>query len=490
MVPQVTQPTHKRNDTSTWTCQACGMSGLWSTTYCCFQCGAPRLSPSKGSGKKGAKTKSKTYRDAATFGMGGKGGKTNYHTKWSELEADNQRLRAELAKKTHEHGNEPQNASPAHEKHDVATVSYGGSDVTLSQLYAMLRGMRDLPATNEQKLDVQRLIRAMQKTRANTMEPTERLKQLDQIMAKIAKDMQSAQEHHRTLLEEQDKLAKRLAKSSESIQRLQDKQNDALEDRNDAEARAAKANLHATAHTTGETLGPGFKQFLQTHYSDLHDLGAQHAWKLPKSIFAVQQQLFTRHRMYTQLLRNAVEETHWSDARKQQIHKAKEWFDEQQRFTPPDCASDVYRRVAECTPVPMDEGHADNGKRNSESGAAPEPKTPRAEGEEVTSPFLLDPIDPNKISKHLTVPSTIEYSSELEDSVLAFVDSFETAEESCEVPPVPNTYPSTQEARFAAEFHHAIWKNQSSWNLFPAYDVYLHARKTGRFGMQVDDESL
>ena len=38
-----------------------------------------------------------------------------------------------------------------------------------------------------------------------------------------------------------------------------------------------------------------------------------------------------------------------------------------------------------------------------------------------------------------------------------------------------------EEERFAAEYHYAIWKNKEAWNLLPGYNVYLHARKAGRF---------
>ena len=90
-------------------------------------------------------------------------------------------------------------------------------------------------------------------------------------------------------------------------------------------------------------------------------------------------------------------------------------------------------------------------------------------------------MDPYKISAHLKVPENIGYSSELEDSVVAFVEFFDTAEEPCEVPPVPKNYGTTEEDRYAAEYHYAIWKNKETWNLFPGYNVYLHARKAGRF---------
>ena len=113
-------------------------------------------------------------------------------------------------------------------------------------------------------------------------------------------------------------------------------------------------------------------------------------WKLPKSLFAVQQQVYTRLRMHTQLLQNASDETQWTDTRKQQIRKAKAWFEEQTRFKPPGCANEVYRKAlgaAEDIPVPRDES-GDN-KRTNEEETAPEAKRPRGKGEDVSSPFLL-----------------------------------------------------------------------------------------------------
>ena len=131
---------------------------------------------------------------AAVSGLGGKGGKgTGQHATWGDLEAENMRLRAELAKSESHNVSEPHKLSDSHRKNETVTVSYGGSDVTLSQLYATLRGMRDLPTDNEQKGEVQRLIRSLQKTRGNALDPTERLKQLDKIMANIAKDMHRVQ---------------------------------------------------------------------------------------------------------------------------------------------------------------------------------------------------------------------------------------------------------------------------------------------------------
>ena len=136
---------------------------------------------------------------------------------------------------------------------------------------------------------------------------------------------------------------------------------------------------------------------------------------------------------------------------------------------------------AESIPVPMDDGQADQSKRTNDGETERDSKRPRAEGEEVASPFLLDPFDPNKISKQITVPSIIEYSSEMEDSVLAYAESLEETDEPCEVPPVPTKYGTSPEARFSAEFHYAIWKEPKSWKLLPPYSVYLHARKEGRF---------
>ena len=129
----------------------------------------------------------------------------------------------------------------------------------------------------------------------------------------------------------------------------------------------------------------------------------------------------------------------------------------------------------------------DATKRPAENESGGSTKRSKAEdevttGEEVRSPFLLDPISA-KITKHIFVPAgDIGYTQEMEDAVVDFNDLLEDTETPSEVPPVPSKYGTAVEDRHMAEFHYAIWlTDRNSWHLFPSYQQYLRARKDGRF---------
>ena len=147
-------------------------------------------------------------------------------------------------------------------------------------------------------------------------------------------------------MDEQDKLQRRIDKSKEGIQRLREKQNDAFEDRNEAEARQTRANMACSQDST--EYDQAFRTFLQTHYEPLYELGQQNNWELPKSIFKLQQQMYTKYRTNIQVLQNAFEDPEpgeWPDARKNHIRHIREWFEDNKRFQPPSCAKDVYDAV-------------------------------------------------------------------------------------------------------------------------------------------------
>ena len=99
----------------------------------------------------------------------------------------------------------------------------------------------------------------------------------------------------------------------------------------------------------------------------------------------------------------------------------------------------------------------------------------------VSSPYLHK-ADSTELEL-IKVPTTLEYSEELEKAVRAFNELAAVSEKGLEVPPVQATYPDNEEGKWTAEMHYAILQTQQTslrdWHRFPVFKEYISARASG-----------
>ena len=135
--------------------------------------------------------------------------------------------------------------------------------VTSSQLHVPLKGMRDLPPTNQRKVEVPKLIRTMQNEQANPMEPSQRIKQLDKIMGSIERNLHASNEAHQKLLDEQEQISRRLEKSNDKVQQMLEKHQDARSKDNRTQSphstRTNRWSVTFCGHTTHSRISYAYK---------------------------------------------------------------------------------------------------------------------------------------------------------------------------------------------------------------------------------------
>ena len=77
----------------------------------------------------------------------------------------------------------------------------------------------------------------------------------------------------------------------------------------------------------------------------------------------------------------------------------------------------------------------------------------------------------------ITVPKEIVFTEAFEQAIRDYNDFAQKQDKGNEVPPIPHTYPTNDEGRYMAEFHHAISTRKEDWKKFPAYKLYINARE-------------
>ena len=144
----------------------------------------------------------------------------------------------------------------------------------------------------------------------------------------------------------------------------------------------------------------------------------------------------------------------------------------------PDPSSDEGQLLATEVDDEMGRGAAGPPTREAPPAAATAQKRGRFT---ANSPYLHK--DDSTELEFIKVPTTLEFSEELEKAVRAYNELAAANEKGLEAPPVQAKYPDTEEGKWTAEMHYAILQTQQTslrdWHRFPVFKEYISARSSG-----------